>query len=84
MRYAKLSPLAFGLALGILWGLSMLIMGLIAYFFNYGDLFVTSMGTLYLGYNATIMGSIIGGVIGFIDAFIGGLIVAWLYNLFVR
>lgn len=84
MNHLKLSPLSLGLTLGILWGLSVLIMGLSAYFFSYGNLFVTSVGTLYVGYEATILGSIIGGIFGFIDAFIAGLIIAWLYNLFAK
>ncbi|KTD20653.1 bacteriophage holin [Legionella londiniensis] len=82
MKSCRISPLAFGLALGIFWGISILLMGLFAYFFAYGEVFVSSMGTLYIGYDASILGSIIGGIIGFVDAFICGLILAWLYNLF--
>ncbi|AHE66660.1 bacteriophage holin [Legionella oakridgensis] len=82
MTNCRWSPLALGLSLGIVWGISLFIMGLSAYFFAYGEIFVTSVGTLYVGYDATILGSIIGGIIGFIDAFIGGVIVAWLYNFF--
>ena len=78
---AKLDVKAFGLALGILWGASVLIMGIIAMGApDYCGNFVAAMGTKYIGYKATILGSIIGGVWGFIDAGIGGLILAWLYN----
>lgn len=79
----RLKPLALGLALGVFWGFWMLLMGLLAYHFSYGRPFVEAMGTLYLGYEPSIMGSLIGGIIGFVDAFIAGLIVAWLYNGFV-
>lgn len=84
MQHLKLRPLALGLSIGILWGIAVLIFGLLAYFVGYGELFVTSMGTIYLGYDATIAGSIIGGVIAFVDGLITGVIVAWLYNLFAR
>ncbi len=82
MVKCNLSPIALGLAFGVLWGLSILLMGLLAHWFSYGEIFVTSMGALYVGYDTTILGSLIGGLIGFIDAFIGGCILAWLYNLF--
>ena len=79
--YCKLNPLALGLAIGILWGVSILLMGLLAYFFAYGEGFVVAMGTLYYGYSPTLMGSFIGGLIGLIDGFICGVIIGWLYNL---
>jgi hypothetical protein len=82
MTTNKLNPMALGLSLGIMWGVSMLIMGLVAYYFMFGTPFVTAMGGIYVGYEPSITGSIIGGVIGFIDAFIGGLMIAWLYNCF--
>lgn len=82
MSGCKLSPVALGLSLGIIWGLSVLCMGLMAYFYTYGKPFVDAMATLYLGYEPSIKGSIIGGVIGFVDAFIMGLLIGWLYNMF--
>lgn len=76
----KLKVKALGLTLGIIWGSSLFIMGIVAMFFNYGCGFVSALGSLYLGYEATILGSIIGAIWGFIDAGIGGVIIAWLYN----
>lgn len=84
MSTQRLSPVALGLAFGVTWGVSVLIMGLVAYYLTIGTGFVVAMGTLYVGYEASIIGSLIGGVIGFVDAFIGGLVIAWLYNLFSR
>lgn len=83
MSHVKLNALAFGLACGVLWGISIFLMGLSSYFFSYGELFVSSMGTLYIGYEGTLLGSFIGGLIGFVDAFIGGVVLAWLYNVFL-
>ncbi len=81
MVKSKICPVSFGLSLGIVWGASLLIMGLITHHFMYGKPFVEAMAQLYLGYDSSIIGSIIGGLIGFVDAFIGGFIIAWLYNV---
>ena len=81
---AKLDVKALGLALGIIWGIAMFIMGIVAMFFNYGDGFVTALGSLYIGYKVTILGSVFGALWGFIDAGIAGVIIAWLYNKFSR
>lgn len=80
MEKMKLSPMALGCAMGILWAASLLLMGLIASFYAYGKPFVMAVGGLYLGYEPSILGSFIGAGIGFIDAFIGGALLAWLYN----
>lgn len=80
MKGCKLSPVGLGFSLGILWGLSVLSIGLIAYFHSYGKPFVEAMSSLYIGYAPSIQGSILGGIIGFIDAFIMGFLIAWLYN----
>ncbi|KTD18819.1 Uncharacterised protein [Legionella lansingensis] len=83
MEKCKLSPVALGLSLGVIWGVSILLLGLIATFYEYGRPFVTAVGVLYVGYQPTILGSFLGGLIAFIDSFIGGVIIAWLYNLFL-
>ena len=81
---AKLNVKAFGLAVGIVWGVGMFVLGIIAMAFGYGDRFVEILSSLYIGYKATFLGSIVGAVWGFIDAGIGGIIVAWLYNKFAK
>lgn len=82
MSGCKLSPVGLGLSLGVLWGLSLFVMGLLAHYYAYGHPFVAGIGTLYLGYEPSLRGSIIGGVIGLIDGFITGFLIAWLYNRF--
>ena len=82
MAKHKLSPLALGMSMGVTWGVSVLIMGLLACYFMYGVAFVSAMGAVYIGYDASIAGSFMGGVIAFVDAFIGGAIIGWLYNIF--
>lgn len=83
MEYGKLRPIAFGLALGIAWGLSLLIVALVAMYTQHFTAFVTAISTtMYEGYAATVQGAIVGGLWGLLDAFIGGLVIAWLYNCF--
>ena len=82
MNGCKISPVAFGLSLGVLSGIVVLIMGLLATHYAYGHEFVTSMGTVYPGYKMTIPGSLLGGLIAFIHSFIMGALIAWLYNCF--
>lgn len=72
----------FGLALGITWGFAVFILGIAAWWFGWGTGLVDVLGTLYFGYEATLVGSIIGLGWGFVDGFIGGAILAWLYNIF--
>ena len=80
----KLNVKAFGLACGIVWGLGMLSLGFLNTFGNWGAGIESAMATLYLGYKPTLVGSIIGGAWGFVDAGIGGLAIAWLYNKFAK
>ncbi len=81
---SRLSPMSLGLSMGIIWGAMVFLMGLLAHFFEYGSAFVTSMGIMYIGYEPSIIGSVIGGAMGFIDALIIGLLIAWLYNMFLK
>jgi len=73
---------AFGLALGIVWGLGVLLLGLAAWQFAWGVAFLDLLASVYVGYAATLTGSLIGFGWGFLDAFIGGVVFAFLYNLF--
>lgn len=77
----KLQPLILGISAGILWSISIFLMGVLALYFNYGEGFVLTLGkNYYLGYSSTILGSLIGAAWAFIDAFIGGFMLGWLYN----
>jgi hypothetical protein len=78
----RMGKVALGLSLGTVWGLSMLVMGLLANFCGYGAEFVSAIGTMYIGYNATVLGSLIGALWGFVDMFTFGFLVAFLYNCF--
>ncbi len=77
----KLNAKALALTLGIVWSLGILSISLLAllsqdYLHNISDFFAS----VYLGYDLSAIGIIIGMVWAFIDAAIGGFIIAWLYN----
>ncbi len=82
MQTCKLSPVALGLALGIFWALSMLVIGLLSFYADYGTTFIMTVNSLYLINEITLLNVFIGTVVGFVDGFIGGLIFAYLYNFF--
>ena len=81
----KASPLAMGLALGIFFGLLVFVMTLAnAAIDGYGAAFTDLIDSIYPWYSVSIGGSIVGLVFGLIDGFVTGIVVAWLYNRFVK
>ncbi len=79
-----IKPLQLGLTAGILWAGGVLCLGLMATFLNWGNLMVSMLGSVYIGYGATIVGSLAGTVWAFFDGLIGGAIFACLYNYLGR
>lgn len=82
--YARLHVWGFGFALGIVWAIAMLLTGLVAMTTGWGEGFVETARTMYIGYQASVVGSFIGAAWGFVDMFICGVILAAIYNLFLR
>jgi len=76
----KFNIRALALSAGVVWGGACLITGLLAATMNWGNDFVRVFGSLYFGYNATIIGSVFGGIWGFVDGGVCGMIFGWLYN----
>jgi hypothetical protein len=76
-----LKPCHFGTALGLVWALSVFLMGMLTQWMpNYfGDL-VQGIGHFYVGYTGSWVGALIGALWGFVDMFIFGFLVAWVYN----
>jgi len=83
-KYTKLSPLAMGLSIGIIWSLSFVSFCILNIYFGYGAGVISALSALYIGFDLTPVGVLIGMVWAFLDAFLGGLILAFIYNLFVR
>ena len=77
----KLNVKAFALACGLLWGLGVFFLTWWLIFLEGNEPAGCFLNRVYKGYTMTPLGSIVGAVWGFIDAGIGGLIFAWLYNL---
>jgi hypothetical protein len=70
---------SFALAVGIYWGVGIFVLGLMAHY-GWGTRPVDMLGSVYIGYNASFVGALIGGVWAFFDALIAAAIIAWLYN----
>ena len=83
----KLSSKALAVTLGVLWGGAMLILGVLNMVIPpYGADLLVVMGSVYPGiYGAgTMSEALMGAAYGAIDGALGGLLIAWLYNLAVE
>jgi hypothetical protein len=76
-----LSVKGLALAMGLAWGGGVLILGL-AGAIGWGRGLVDVLGSLYLRFRPTPLGSLIGGAWAFVDGALGGIVVACLYNRF--
>jgi hypothetical protein len=79
-RGNKLEVRKLALSIGIVAAISMFLLGFSAGIFGFGNEWVALIGTLYKGYNPSLVGSLLGAVYGFIDGAIGGALIAWIYN----
>ena len=77
----KLKVLPLALAMGVTWGLGIILLGWIAGS-GWRAKAVEVFGNAYPGYAASFLGGLIGGLWAFIDAFVGGLVFAVVYNAF--
>ncbi|OGO95571.1 MAG: hypothetical protein A3F41_03965 [Coxiella sp. RIFCSPHIGHO2_12_FULL_44_14] len=77
---AKLSAINFGLASGITWALGVLILGWVGWLSGWGLRMVDVFASVYWGFTPTFWGTIVGAIWAFVDFFIGGLILAAIYN----
>ena len=80
----KLNVMALGLASGLIWGLGLFALTWWIIAFEGSEAAAqreSFIGLVYRGYSISAKGSFIGLAWGFLDAFVGGLIFAWLYNV---
>ena len=77
----KLNVKAFALACGLFWGIGLFLITWWIILFEGASGNTTLIGRIYLGYNISPIGSLIGLVWAFVDGMVGGAIFAWLYNL---
>ncbi len=77
----KLRVRAFGLATGVVAGLFVLFVTLVSIWFGRGET-IDALVVPFPGFSRSIGGAIVGLIWGFVDGFIGGALLAWLYNRF--
>ena len=75
----RCQPLPLGIAIGVLWAIYVLFVGIVA-MFGWGVALVEALSSLYIGYAASIIGAIIGAIWAFVDGFIAGVVIAWISN----
>jgi hypothetical protein len=83
MSNIKIQLLPLGIAVGVLWAAYVFLAGIFA-MFNWGAAMVEVLASLYLGYGASIVGSIIGAIWAFVDGLIAGIVIAWIYNMVAK
>ncbi|MBS0290652.1 MAG: bacteriophage holin [Proteobacteria bacterium] len=83
-KCGRLSACALGTSLGVLSGVFILILGLMAHFFQYGSAWVNMASSVYLGFAATPQGIIIGIIWAFVEGFVFGYLLAWIYNFVAK
>lgn len=85
MNGSKLSVRGMAFAFGILWGGSILMVGLLNLLIQtYGLSFLWFASSIYPGYKAepSFISVLIGTVYGVVDGLVSGAVFAWLYNFF--
>lgn len=80
----RLSACALGVAAGITWGLGLLILAILAKYLDIGGALVNAIATVYIGFNLTPLGMLIGICWGLLDGFITGFIFALIYNFALK
>ena len=79
----KLNVLVFGLIFGWIWAACVFLLGVTAAYTRKGAAIVRLFAKVYLGFNATLWGGLVGAVWGFVDGAISGMLMAWVLNKFV-
>lgn len=83
----KLDIKAMAITLGLVWGAAILLVGIANLMWpNYGQAFLQVTASIYPGYTADASAGqlIVGTLYGLVDGAAAGVVIAWLYNVFVR
>ncbi len=81
----KLRPVALGVAIGSVWGVSLFITTWISYYTGYGKLFLEVLAqSIYPGYTITPIGSFLGLLYGFADGFVSAVLIGYIYNKLMK
>ena len=76
----KLDAKSLGLSAAILWSVILFLMTILSIYTGYAAGFLEMIAGIYPGYRISWPGAFAGIILGFIDGFIGGYLLAWLYN----
>ena len=76
----RLRVRALGIAVGVVWGLYVLLDTIWLIWRGGAGTAFQSLKSLYPGYDLTYGGAFVGLIWGFVDGFVAGVLVAWLYN----
>lgn len=79
-KCGKASICNLGSALGLAWGLNLLVIALLSMCCGLGSPIVKMFTSLYVGYHASLLGSLIGLLWGFVHGFVTGGLLAAVYN----
>jgi len=80
----KLDKVALGLALGMVWGLWVLLMTVWLVVSGWQGEHLGLLALCFPGYSVSWFGAVVGLVYGFIDGLVCGWLVGWLYNRFSK
>ncbi len=83
-KVLKLNMSKMGVTIGAIWGVNLLLMALMSMFFGVGEPIIVQLGSLYIGYAASIVGGLTGMVLGFIHGYVLGIFGNYAINLLVK
>ena len=74
---------ALSLSLGVVCAICVFFLGITA-MYGWGDALVVALNSFYLGYNASLVGAMIGAIWAFVDGVIVGILIGYFYKYFCR
>lgn len=80
----ELRKRSLGIAIGLVWGFAVMLATWWLLFIGAPGTKISLLGSFYLGYTFSFVGSLIGLVWGFIDGFVCGFLIAWIYNMVTK
>jgi len=82
----KLHARALGLTMGVIWGVMVFLVTLLAVWSSggYGKSFLVGVTSIYPGFTISYKGALLGLFYGFLDGFVFGWFTAVIYNYFAK
>ena len=78
-----LAVISFGLAFGVTCGIFAIFLGIMSTLFEWGIPLTIILSSLFIGFGPSFVGVVAGAVWAFVFGFIVGMLIAWLYNIFL-